>query len=257
MSIDLDRDGPVARITINRPEKMNALDAAHYAALTEAWIAVRDDDAVRAVVIAGAGDRAFCAGADLRDFVTAGPPLSDLWNPQNGMLLNRGIELYKPVVAAINGYCLGGGMTLMMATDIRLASTEASFAVTEVRRGVIAANGGTQRILKQLPHAIGMELLLTGRRMEAEEALRWGLINRIVPRDRLEAAALALAQELADNAPLAVRASKELALRSYDMDLQAGLRAEQMANRLLQTTGDVEEGARAFAQKRAPRFEGR
>ncbi|MCA0206250.1 MAG: enoyl-CoA hydratase/isomerase family protein [Proteobacteria bacterium] len=257
MSIDLVRDGPVARITINRPEKMNALDAAHYAALTEAWTAVRDDDAVRAVVIAGAGDRAFCAGADLRDFVTAGPPLSDLWNPQNGMLLNRGIELYKPVVAAINGYCLGGGMTLMMATDIRLASTEASFAVTEVRRGVIAANGGTQRILKQLPHAIGMELLLTGRRMEAEEALRWGLINRIVPRDRLEAAALALAQELADNAPLAVRASKELALRSYDMDLQAGLRAEQMANRLLQTTGDVEEGARAFAQKRAPRFEGR
>ncbi len=257
MSIDLVRNGHVARITINRPEKMNALDAAHYAGLTDAWIAVRDDDAVRAVVIGGAGDKAFCAGADLNGFVNAAPPLSELWNPQNGMLLNRGIELYKPVVAAINGYCLGGGMTLMMATDIRLACPGATFAVTEVQRGVIAANGGTQRILKQLPHAIGMELLLTGRRMDAEEALRWGLINRIVPRDRLEDTAVALAQELADNAPLAVRASKELALRSYDMDLQAGLRAEQMANRILQTTGDVEEGARAFAQKRPPKFQGK
>ncbi|KHQ51697.1 enoyl-CoA hydratase/isomerase family protein [Mameliella alba] len=256
MSVKLVKSGHVARITLNRPEKMNALDRAHYSALTEAWVAVRDDDAVRSVVVTGSGDKAFCAGADLKGFTTNGPPLSELWNPQIGMLLNRGIELYKPVVAAVNGYCLGGGMTLLMATDMRIACPEATFAVTEVQRGVVAANGGTQRILKQLPHAIGMELLLTGRRMDAEEALHWGLINRIVPQEELLGAAMEQAETLAANAPLAVRASKELALRSYDMDLQAGLRAEQVTNRLIQTSGDVLEGARAFAENRPPVFKG-
>ncbi|MBW8638712.1 enoyl-CoA hydratase/isomerase family protein [Hoeflea sp. WL0058] len=257
MSIDLLTTGHIARITLNRPERMNALDGAHYTALAEAWTAVRDDDAIRAVVVTGSGDKAFCAGADLNGFTNTGPPLSELWNPQQGMLLNRGIELYKPVLAAVNGYCLGGGMTLLMATDLRLAIPSATFAVTEVKRGVIAANGGTQRILKQLPHAIGMELLLTGRSMDAEEALHWGLINRIVPKEQLDDAAMELAEALAANAPLAMRASKELALRSYDMDLQAGLRAEQMANRLMQTTQDVKEGARAFAEKRPPVFKGK
>lgn len=256
MSVDVERVGQIAKITLNRPEKLNALDHAHYSALTDAWIAVRDDDAVRAIVISGAGERAFCAGADLKSFTSNPSAMADLWNPQKGMLLNRGIELYKPIVAAVNGFCLGGGMTLLLATDIRLASPSATFAVPEVQRGVIAANGGTQRILKQLPHAIGMELLLSGRRMDAQEALHWGLINRIVPQAELADAAMELAEKLAANAPLAMQASKELALRSYDMDLHAGLRAEQLANRLMQTTGDVEEGARAFAEKRAPVFKG-
>ena len=256
MSIDLQQSGNIALITLNRPEKMNALDGEHYSQLTEAWTEVRDDDAVRAVVVTGAGAKAFCAGADLKGFTTEGLPLSELWNPQQGMLLNRGIELYKPVVAAVNGYCLGGGMTLLMATDLRIACRSATFAVTEVQRGVIAANGGTQRILKQLPHAIGMELLLTGRSMDAEEALHWGLINRIVAQEDLVDTAMVQAQALAANAPLAMRASKELALRSYDMDLLAGLRAEQMVNRLMQSTSDVQEGSRAFAEKRPPVFKG-
>lgn len=257
VSIDFSVDDGIATITINRPERRNALDAEHYALLSAAWRRVRDDDAIRVAIVSGAGDQAFCAGADLKSFIGAPPGLSALMRTQEDQLLNRGIELWKPVVAAVNGYCLGGGMTLLLATDLRVCAESAVFGLSEVQRGVFPANGGTQRVAQQLPHAIAMEMLLIGDKFDAATAQRWGLVNQVVPAAQLMDAALRYARRLAANAPLAVQAAKELALRSRDVDLAAGLRMEQLFLRILQGSDDVQEGTRAFAERRAPAFQGR
>jgi E-phenylitaconyl-CoA hydratase len=256
LSIDLAVKNHVATLTINRPERMNAMDAEHYAALSDAWARVRDDGDIRVAVITGAGDRAFSVGADLKSFVGQQPALGELMLTQKNQLLNRGIEMWKPVISAVNGYCLGGGMTLLLATDIRLCSEQATFSVSEVKRGIFPGNGGTQRIAQQLPHAIAMKMLLTGDSIDAQTALNWGLVNEIVKKEELLDVAQAYAERIAANAPLAVQSAKELALRSRDVDLATGLRMEQMMLRLLQSSEDVTEGTRAFAEKRAPVFKG-
>lgn len=257
MSIDVElRDGGIAVITINRPEKRNALDAEHYAALSDAWTRVRDDDEIRVAIITGAGDKVFSAGADLKSWIGRKTKMTELWQTQKGMLLNRGLEVWKPVIAAINGACVGGGMTLMLATDIRVAASHATFGLSEVKRGVIAANGGTTRLPAQIPHAIAMEMILTGDAIDAESAARWGLVNKVVPQGQELDAALAYAQRIAANAPLAVQAAKEIALRSNQQGLAAGLRFEQFVNHILQKTEDATEGKAAFADKRTPRFKG-
>jgi len=257
MSIDLDivEDG-IAVITLNRPEKRNAFDAEHYRMLSEAWTRVRDDPAIRVAVITGAGDKAFSSGADLKSFVGRSVPMSEHWLTQKDQLLNRGLEIWKPVIAAVNGYCLAGGMTLMLATDIRIAVPTATFSLAEVKRGIIAGNGGTQRTAAQLPYAIAMELLLTGDSLDATTAERWGLVNRVVPPEQLMPTALDYARRIAANAPLAVQAAKELAVRAPEMGLTTGLRMEQFVNRMLAGTEDTREGTAAFAEKRAPRFKG-
>ena len=165
--------------------------------------------------------------------------------------------MWKPVVAAINGYCLGGGMTLLLATDLRVCVPTATFGLSEVKRGAFPANGGTQRIAQQLPHPIAMEMLLLGDAIDATRAERWGLVNRIVEPADLLPTAMDYATRLAANAPLAVQAAKELALRSRDADLATGLRMEQLFLRILQNSEDLTEGRDAFAEKRPPVFHGR
>lgn len=256
MSIDFEQRDGVALITINRPECANALDAEHYARLSAAWARVRDDDDVRAAIITGAGDRVFSAGADLKSWVGRERKLSDHWLTQKDPLLNRGLEVWKPVIAAVNGACVGGGMTLMLATDLRVAVKGARFGLTEVKRGIIAANGGTQRIMKQLPYAVAMEMLLLGEEINADTALRWGLINRVVDREALIPTALDLAARISRNAPLAVRAAKELAVKSFDLPLSEGLRMEQFVNLALHGTEDTRRAKQAFAEKRQPEFKG-
>lgn len=256
IDFDIDDDG-VALIRLNRPERLNAMDQEHYQALSKAWTTVRDDPAIRVAIITGAGERSFTTGADIKSFLTAPAEMSDMWLTQADLLLNRGLEVWKPVIAAINGYCLGGGMTLMMATDIRIAAPHASFGLSEVKRGVLAGNGGTQRILSQLPHPIAMEMVLTGDPIDAAAAERWGLINKVVPMNMLMDTAYDYARRIAANAPLAVQASKELALRSRDVDLATGLRMERLVGRMLQFTDDAVEGPAAFAAKRRPEFKGR
>jgi enoyl-CoA hydratase/carnithine racemase len=155
------------------------------------------------------------------------------------------------------GSNLGGGMTLMLATDIRIAASHATFGLAEVKRGVIPGNGGTQRILRQVPYAIAMEMLVTGDSIDAETAARWGLVNKVVAADRLLGVAHDYARRIAANAPLAVQAAKELALRSRDLDLASGLRLEQVMNRMLMATEDAREGPAAFAAKRPAAFKGR
>ena len=257
MSIDLSVTNHIALIKLNRPERLNALDAEHYKALSETWIRVRDDHDIRVAIVTGAGEKSFSTGADLKSFANRPAPISEMWLTQRDQLLNRGLEVWKPVIAAVNGHCLGGGMTLMLATDIRVAVPHATFGLSEVKRGFIAGNGGTQRILKQLPYAIAMEVLLTGDAIDAETAARWGLINRVVPSDKLIETAMSYAKRIAANAPLAVQAAKELALRGEDMDLVTGLRVKQMWNRILRVSEDAKEGPAAFAEKRPARFQGR
>lgn len=258
MSIDLDVNAAgVARIVINRPERLNAMDADHYRDLSRAWITVRDDPSIKVAIVTGAGERSFTTGADIKSFLPDTPELADLWQTQSDMLLNRGLEVWKPVIAAINGYCLGGGMTLMMATDIRIATRSATFAFSEVQRGVLAANGGTQRILRQVPYAIAMEMMLTGTSIDAEAALRWGLVNRVVESADLMDVAYQYADRLVRNAPLAVRATKEMMIRSQDMDLQTGLRMEKLVAQHLQGSEDVREGSLAFQERRAANFKGK
>ncbi len=254
MSIDVEVSDSIATITINRPARLNAMDAEHYRLLSQAWIQVRDDTNIRVAIVTGAGDKAFTTGADIKSYLSREFQWAEHWLTQSDQLLNRGLELWKPVICAINGYCIGGGVTLMLATDIRLAVENATFGLAEVKRGVIAGNGGTQRITRQLPYAIAMEMLLTGDSIDAQTAQRWGLINRVVKQADLMKEARAVALRIASNAPLAVQASKELAIRSADVNLAVGLRMEQLVGRTLLQTSDAKEGQAAFKEKREPKF---
>ena len=247
----------IAYITINRPEVMNAMDPETYHLLSEAWCSVRDDPEIWAAVVTGAGDKAFTAGADLKTTIPRQPEKYEFWQTQKDQILNRGLEVWKPIVAAINGYCLAGGMTLLLATDIRVACEDAVFSIPEVKRGILPANGGTQRIARQLPYAVAMEMVLLGRRLSAEEALRFGLINKVVPREKLMDAAKEYARALAASPPLALQAIKELVVRSQSMTLDEGIRLETTIFELLKTTEDAKEGPRAFAEKRPPVWQGR
>mgnify|MGYP001366503610 FL=1 len=257
MSIDVVVADHIATVTINRPDRLNAMDTEHYQALSEAWIRIRDDADIRVAIITGTGEKSFSAGADIKTRLTRHSEWSETWLTQREQLLNRGLEVWKPVIAAVNGLCIGGGVTLLLATDIRYAAEHATFGLSEVKRGTIAGNGGTQRVIQNLPRAIAMEMLLTGDPMDARTAAHWGLVNRVVPAAELIDTAMATARKIAANAPLAVQASKELALRSRDVDTATGLRIEQLMGRLLRETEDGKEGPRAFAEKRPPRFEGR
>ncbi len=242
----------VAYITINRPEAMNAMDPDVYAGLSKAWTDFRDDNDAWVAIITGAGEKAFTAGADLKKTIPRVPEKADFWLTQKEMILNRGLEVWKPVIAAVNGYCLAGGMTLLLATDIRIAAEHAVFELSEVKRGILPANGGTQRALRQLPYAIAMEMLLLGRRLTAQEALAYGLINKVVPMKDLMPTAEKCARGICENGPLAVRAIKELAVRSQSLPLEHGMRLEESFQRFLLSTEDAKEGPKAFAEKRKP-----
>ena len=169
----------------------------------------------------------------------------------------RGVTRWKPVIAAINGFCLGGGLELARSCDIRVATENSSFGLAEVTRAIIPGAGGTQRLPRLIPIGIAMEMLLTGKRIGAEEAHRWGLINRVVPAGQHIAAAEEIAETLLNNGPLAMRAIKEAALRGLDMPLEDGFRLEWLLSRLIRDTEDAKEGPRAFAEKRSPAYKGR
>jgi E-phenylitaconyl-CoA hydratase len=254
MKLIYDVKDRVARITINRPEAMNAMDPDVYAALARAWVDVRDNPDVWVAIITGAGEKAFTAGADLKTMIPRSRERADFFLTQKNMILNRGLDVWKPVIAAVNGYCLAGGMTLLFATDIRIAAEHATFEISEVKRAILPGNGGTQRALRQLPYAIAMEMLLLGRRLTAPEALAHGLVNRVVPLGDLMPTAEEYARRLCENGPLALRAIKELAIRSQSVPLEHGLRLEESFQEFLRTTEDAKEGPRAFAEKRKPAY---
>jgi E-phenylitaconyl-CoA hydratase len=256
MPIDLEINEGIATITFNRPERLNAFDPEHYATLSKTFVAVRDNPDVRVVIVTGAGERSFSTGADLKAPMPRLASRAEMMMTQKDMIPNRGLEIWKPIVAAVNGYCLAGGMCLLMATDIRIAADHATFGLAEIKRGGVPGNGGTQRVMQQLPYPIAMEMLLTGETMDAKSALHWGLVNKVVPLAQLMPTALDYARRIAAMAPLAVQAAKELGQRSRDLDIASGIRLEQSMLSLLQSTEDWKEGIAAFAEKRAPKYRG-
>ena len=253
--IRYERDGFIARVTINRPERMNATDRQTGEELRAAFEDFRYNDDLRVAILTGAGERAFSAGADLVARSKGEKRRPSVHITQAG--LSKGPPIYKPIIAAINGYCLAGGLELALACDIRIAAPSATFGLAEVRWGIIPGGGGTQRLPRAIPLALANEMILTAEPIDAERALQAGLISRIVPADGLQAEATRIAEVIGTRGPLAVRAAKELILRGADMPLQDALRLEDYFSLQLYTTEDAVEGPRAFAEKRTPNFKAR
>jgi len=232
-----EKRGHVAHVTLNRPERLNAYRGQTFRELEAIWQQVNADDDVWCVILTGAG-RAFCAGFDMK----AGPDEGVRGIPRFDGHENR-IEVWKPIIAAINGYAYGGGLSMAASCDIRIAAEGATFAESQVKRGIIGPHS-TITLMEVLPRAIAMEMILTGDPISAQDAFRVGLVNAVVPPEELMAAAEAMAERICRNAPLAVWASKESAL---------GLATRHE----YRTSADAEEGRRAFVEKRAADFQGR
>ncbi len=245
----------VALVTLLRPEALNALSFDLLGQLIEALQALDDEDAVRAIVITGAGDRAFAAGADIKEMADATPE-----SLSSGGAFERWSELRtirKPLIAAVRGFALGGGCELAMACDMIIAGEDAQFGQPEIRIGVMPGAGGTQRLTHAVGKARAMELILTGRSFDAREAERLGLVTRVVPTETTLESALALAAQIARMPPLAVTAAKRAINEAYDATLTDGLATERQAFYDLFATADQKEGMAAFVEKRSPRWTGR
>jgi len=247
-------DDGVALVRLNRPQVWNALNLALQQELAAAFERLASDETVRAIVLAGDG-RAFSSGADLTEYAEAST--IDVVRKGLHALWAAIADFPKPVIAAVNGYALGGGWELAMHADIIVAGESAQFGFPEVRIGVTPGAGATQRLTRAVGKFRAMRLLLTGRKIGAAEALSIGLVSEVVPDEQVLATALALAVEIAGAAPLAVRAVKELALASMNGSLDCGLRRERKTFELLFSTADKTEGLRAALEKRTARFEGR
>jgi enoyl-CoA hydratase/carnithine racemase len=250
-------DGAIATLTLNRPEAMNAMGRALAVDLEAALDRLEALPGVRAVVATGAGERAFSVGGDIKE--RGAMSLDERW--EHALRLARCFErietLPVPVIAAINGFCFGGGMELATACDIRLASERAELGLLEVRLGVFPGAGGPARLTRLVGKGMAKLVLLTGRRFPAAEALRIGMVEQVVPHERLMDKARALAQEIAANGPLAVRAIKRLVNTCYEADLASAQELARALRRPLDHTADMLEGVRAFEEKRPPRYEGR
>ena len=247
----------IAWITLNRPEAMNAISNSVRAALPELIACAETDDSVRVMVISGAGERAFCAGADVKGFNAVDSLVKFRQTRAHAHWIGAFDRARKPMIAAIHGYCLGGGLEIAMACDIRIAAEGAQFALPEVSRGTIPGAGGTQRIARIIGLGRALDMVLSAEHMSAEDALRSGLISRLVPRAELMAATEALAKRIASHAPLAVLLVKEAVRGSLDTDLPAGLRIEADLAALVSSTEDRIEAGKAFREKRKPTFKGR
>lgn len=259
MSVLYEQSGHVVTLTINRPEALNAIDPETHEALIAAWTRFRDDDSAWVAIFTGAGERSFSAGADLKKMIPAafGEGRRRHHNDPGLGGITRGLEIWKPMIAAINGHCLAGGMELALACDLRLAVPHATFGLPEVRWAIMPGAGGTQRLPRAIPLAKAMELMLMARTLTAEEALHWGLVNAVVPPTELMKTAREWADVICERGPLAVRAAKEATIRGLTMPLGDGLRLEAFLSGTLRGTADAVEGPKAFAEKRKPNFQAR
>jgi len=255
-TILVERRGPVAIITINRPEKRNALNIQTRAEGAAILDELGADDSVRVVVFTGAGDKAFIAGADIAEFADR-TAIS-----QREIMLDRGLfnaidTMPKPVIAMVNGYCLGGGCELALACDIRIASDKASFGQPEINLGIIPGGGGTQRLTRLVGEGKAMELILTGEIIDAQTAFTLGLVNHVVPADQLETKTMAIANRIAEKSPIALRLAKEAIKLASRSNLDEGLRREVDLFALCFSSEDKDEGVKAFLEKRKPEFKGK
>lgn len=250
------RPDRVAVITLNRPQALNACNRLMWNALAETWEAIAKDDEVSVVVLTGAGDRAFCVGADLKEMANRSAGDDTPRQDVRKMLETWDLDLWKPIVCAVNGYALGSGVNMVMSTDIRIASEHATFGLSQIKWGLVSGHG-TQLLPRFLSYSLGMEMLLTGESISAQRAYEIGLVNKVVPKERLMDEAMAMARKIAGYAPLALEGIKEAAVRGLGFTLKDaivwGLRMEEINN----ATEDAKEGPLAFAEKRPPQWKGR
>jgi enoyl-CoA hydratase len=258
----------IAYITLNRPEKHNAMDPEMVVRLAEAWQDYNDDDQLRVAILTGAGDRSFTTGADLGRLI----PLllgnrepEDEWDraviKDNCKMFHTAMlktyELYKPIIAAVNGYCLAGGTELLLVTDIRIAVEKAIFGLPEVTRAIAPAEVSLALLPRQIPYCKAMEILLVGDQISAEEARHMGLVNYVVPQQQLMEKVEVLARKIVENGPLAVRLIKETVLKTSGLSIEIAHRLEENVRYILSSSEDAKEGPRAFMEKRKPVYHGR
>jgi 2-oxoglutaroyl-CoA hydrolase len=249
----VERQGAIATLWIDRQAKMNTMTVAMRNEFPDIFREIDRDERARVVVIRGAGGKAFSAGGDVAEFLTLAPADLEVW----GDTLSAAERCRKPVIAAIDGYTMGAGLELAVACDFRIATRRSEFAFPEVRLGMIPGSGGTQRAMRLIGMTRAKLFMMTGQRIPAERAEAWGLITQAVADDGLDAAVGALAGELADKAPLALRTLKLVLNRGADAPLDTALELERKAYAWLRSTHDYEEGVRSFLDKRPPRYQGR
>ena len=250
----VERDEQVGIVTLNRPKELNALNFQIVAELAHALEAFDRDESIRCMVITGAGEKAFAAGADIKEMAGKSPIDMLLGGFEAWEKLRR---LHKPVIAAVGGYALGGGCELAMHCDLIVASENARFGQPEINLGIIPGAGGTQRLARTLGKFLAMEMVLNGKQFTAQEMAAHGLVNRVVPKGEHLSEALKLARELTAKAPLAVRLAKESVLAAFETPLEEGLERERKNFFLLFATEDMREGMQAFIEKRPAQFKGK
>jgi len=249
----VERTGAVATLWIDRQPKMNTMTVAMRSEFPAIFSGLEADDGVRVIVVRGAGGKAFSAGGDVAEFLTLAPADLERW----GDTLSAAERCRKPVIAAIDGYAMGAGLELAVACDFRIATLRSEFAFPEIRLGMIPGSGGTQRALRLIGMTRGKLLMMTGQRVSAERAEAWGLITQAVPNDKLDEAVDALATELAERAPLALRTLKMVLDRGAEAPLETALELERKAYAWLRSTHDYAEGVTSFLEKRPPKYTGR
>lgn len=255
MAVDFEVRGYAAYITLNRPEAMNALDPESIASLDEIWREVKDNPAIRVSVITGAGPKAFCTGTDLKNTPVPKECMAATYFRDGQPILPR-MRMWKPIIAAINGYAVGGGLEIALACDLRIASANAKFGLTEVKVASLAGLNGTQMLPRALPRAVAMKMLLTGDMISADEALRYGLVSDVVEPAALAELASSYAEKIASAAPLSVQAAKQAAVLGLDMPIDHGVAFAHLLWGILRDTEDRKEGFKAFGEKRTPQWRG-
>lgn len=254
--IEFEKRGKTAIIRINRPEALGAMTVKGHEELARALIVLRDDDELLSGILTGTGDKSFCSGVDIKDMLPFIKKTADRPWLQTATMM-RGMELWKPLIAAVNGLALGAGMEMALACDIRIASENARFGFPEVKVGMFPAGGGTQRLPRLIPAALAAEMILTGKLIDAGEAFRIGLVNRVVPLEELMGAAEEVSARICEAGPLAVRTAKEAMIRGMSLGFEEGLRLETTLTPRVVFSKDFEEGIVAFSEKRKPRFSGK
>jgi len=249
-----------AIVTLNRPESFNAMNYQAWREITEAWVDLKNDPEIWTIILTASGDKAFCAGQDLKEMARLKAEAEKEGRPFVSALPEatptKYLEMPKPVIAAINGFAIGAGLELALACDIRIAAEHAQLGFREVTQAIIPGAGGTQRLPRFIPFGIALEILMTGDLISAQEAFRVGLVNRVVPLADLMPTALALANRINENGPLAVRAVKEAAYKGIQMPLNEALRFETLLLSKVRESEDAWEGPKAFAEKRKPNYKG-
>jgi E-phenylitaconyl-CoA hydratase/naphthyl-2-hydroxymethylsuccinyl-CoA hydratase len=250
------KENNIGVLTLNNPDALNALPLEGWEELRETCFEIKKDPDVRVVVITGTGDRAFCTGTDLKK--TAKPADESFVSTYFDFeIYLAGLKMWKPTIAAINGYCIGGGLEMAMACDLRVASSKASFGLTEVKVASLPGLGGMQRLIRAVPKAVAMKMILSGERVNAQEAYRIGLISDVFEPEALMEGAMKIAAQIAANAPLSVKAAKQACVVGADLPLDQATMFDVLLWGILRDTEDRLEGRKAFAEKRPPQYKGK